>query len=78
MVAVMPDSAASRVEDARIAAARALVPLARTIFESAKQQADAISRTERRFGPPAIMHLARLLDDLWMAADNLISDIESD
>jgi hypothetical protein len=72
----MPDSAASRVEDARIAAARTLLPLARTIFQAAKQQADAIDRTERRFGAPAIMHLARLLDDLWMAADNMVCDLD--
>ena len=68
--------AAGRVEDARIAAARALLPLARHIFTEAKRQADAIDRTERRFGASAIMHLARLLDDLWMAADNLICDLD--
>ena len=74
----MPDSAAPQVEDARIAAARTLLPLARTILDAAKQQADTIGRTERRFGAPPIMHLARLLDDLWMAADNLVCDLESD
>jgi hypothetical protein len=74
----MPDSAAPRIEDARIAAARTLLPLAQAVLEAAKQQADAIDRTERRFGAPAIMHLARLLDDLWMAADNLICDLEAD
>lgn len=65
-----------RIEDARIAAARTLLPLARHLFAEAKRQADAIDRTERRFGTPAIMHLARLLDDLWGAADNLICDLE--
>lgn len=74
----MPDSAAPQVEDARVAAAHALLPLARAILGEAKRQADAISRTERRFGAPPIMHLARLLDDLWMAADNLICDLEGD
>jgi hypothetical protein len=67
-----------RVEDTRIAAARALLPLARHVFLEAKRQADAIDRTERRFGTPAIMHLARLLDDLWMAADGLVCDLEDD
>lgn len=74
----MLDSAAPQVEDARIAAARTLLPLAKAMFEAAKQQADAIGRTERRFGPPPIMHLARLLDDLRMAADGLICDLDSD
>jgi hypothetical protein len=75
---MMLESPASRIEDARVAAARTLVPLARTILEAAKQQADAIDRTERRFGAPTIMHLARLLDDLWMAADNLVCDLDAD
>lgn len=66
----------ARIEDARIAAARALLPLARHVFTEAKRQSDAIDRTERRFGAPSIMHLARLLDDLWGAADNLICDLE--
>lgn len=74
----MPDSAAPQIEDARIAAARTLLPLAKAVFDAAKQQADAIGRTERRFGPAPIMHLARLLDDLWMAADNLLSDLDRD
>jgi hypothetical protein len=56
-------------------AARDLVPLAQALFDQAKPQADAIGRVERRFGSPAIMHLARLLDDLWMAADNFVSDV---
>lgn len=68
-------SPSSTSDGARLLAARSLVPLARAIFEQAKQQADLIGRTERRFGTPAIMHLARLLDDLWMAADNLICDV---
>jgi hypothetical protein len=76
----MQESAApialDRIEDARIAAARSLLPLARDIFKEAKRQADAIDRTERRFGAPTIMQLARLLDDLWMAADNLICDLD--
>jgi hypothetical protein len=46
----MPDSAATQVEDARIAAARSLLPLARAVLDAAKRQADAIDRTERRFG----------------------------
>jgi DNA-binding transcriptional LysR family regulator len=74
----MPDSAATQVEDARIAAARSLLPLARAVLDAAKRQADAIDRTERRFGSPPIMHLARLLDDFYMAADNLICDLEGD
>jgi hypothetical protein len=51
---------------------------ARAVLDAAKRQADAIDRTERRFGSPPIMHLARLLDDFYMAADNLICDLESD
>jgi hypothetical protein len=47
------------------------------LFDQAKRQADTIGRTERRFGSPAIMHLARLLDDLWMAADNFVSDVNT-
>ena len=74
----MPDSAAPQIEDARIAAARTLLPLARAVLDAAKRQADAIGRTERRFGAPPIMHLARLLDDFWMAADGLICDLEGD
>jgi hypothetical protein len=68
-------SPAADIEDARLAAARTLLPLARVVFTQAKQQADAIGRIERRFGAVEIMHLARLLDDLWMAADNLICDL---
>jgi hypothetical protein len=64
-----------RADDARLAAAQALLPLAKALLESAKGQADAIGRTERRFGSPAIMHLARLLDDLWMAADSFVADV---
>ena len=64
------------VEDARLGAARALLPLARAVFTQAKQQADAISPTERRFGAAEIMHLARLLDDFWAAADQLICDLD--
>jgi hypothetical protein len=64
-------------DDSRLAAALDLLPLARALFEQAKVQADAIGRTERRFGSAAIMHLARLLDDLWMAADNFVSDVGS-
>ena len=74
----MPDSAAPQIEDARIAAARTLLPLAHAVLDAAKRQAGAIGRTERRFGAPPIMHLARLLDDLWMAADGLICDLEGD
>jgi hypothetical protein len=64
-------------DDIRLAAARDLLPLARALFDQAKKQADTIGRTERRFGSAAIMHLARLLDDLWMAADNFVSDVGS-
>jgi hypothetical protein len=63
-------------DDARIAAARMLVPLARLVRDQVKGQADAISRTERRFGPAEIRHLARLLDDLWMSSDALLADLE--
>lgn len=63
-------------DDARIAAARALVPLARVVRDQVKQQADGISRSERRFGPAEIRHLARLLDDAWMACDGLVADLE--
>ena len=63
--------------DIRLDSARELLPLAQAVFDQAKKQADTIGRTERRFGSPAIMHLARLLDDLWMAADNFVSDIGS-
>jgi hypothetical protein len=73
-IAISP--APARIEDARVAAARALLPLVRTVFIQTKQQADAIDRCERRFGAAEITHLARLLDDLWMAADNLLCDLE--
>ena len=63
--------------DIRLAVARDLLPLAQALFDQAKKQADMIGRTERRFGSPAIMHLARLLDDLWMAADNFVSDVSN-
>jgi hypothetical protein len=69
-----PDPGAS-AGDIRLDAARELLPLARAVFDQAKKQADTIGRTERRFGSPAIMHLARLLDDLWMAADTFVSDV---
>ena len=72
---IPPLSAAAPTEDARLAAARTLLPLAGALFAEAKKQADAIGGTERRFGATEIMHLARLLDDLWMAADNLICDL---
>ena len=62
-------------DDVRLAAARSLLPLAQAVFDGAKAQADAIGRTERRFGSPSVMHLARLLDDLWMAADNFLADV---
>ena len=64
-----------RIEDARIAAAASLLPIAKALGEMAKAQADSIDRTERRFGAPAIMDLAKLLDDVWMACDNLVTDI---
>jgi hypothetical protein len=64
-------------DDIRLAAARDLLPLAQALFDQAKKQADTIGRIERRFGSPAIMHLARLLDDLWMAADNFVSDVSA-
>jgi hypothetical protein len=60
--------------DARLDRAATLVPIARALFEMAKAQADAIGQTERRFGSPEVMHLARLLDDLWMACDSLVTD----
>ena len=63
------------VSDARIADAVALIPALTTILASAKAQADKFGRTERRFGSEENMHLARLLDDLWMACDNFISDV---
>lgn len=63
-------------DDARIVAARALVPLARAMRDQVKQQADSISRVERRFGSPEIMHIARLLDDIWLACDGLVADLE--
>jgi hypothetical protein len=65
-------------DDARIAAARTLVPLARIVRDQVKQQADGISRTERRFGSAEIRHLARLLDDAWMACDGLVADLGGD
>lgn len=61
--------------DARFVAALELMPLIASVREIAKAQADAIGRTERRFGSKPIMHLARMLDDLWMAADNFTSDV---
>jgi hypothetical protein len=67
--------ASAGADDARLLAARSLVPLARVIRDQAKGQADRISRTERRFGAAEIMHLARLLDDVWMAADSFIADL---
>lgn len=66
------------IEDARLARARMLIPLARTVRDSAKEQADAIGSTERRFGPVGTRQLARLLDDLWMAADSFVCDVELD
>jgi hypothetical protein len=64
-------------DDIRLVAARDLLPLAQALFDQAKKQADMIGRTERRFGSPAIIHLARLLDDLWMAADNFVADVNN-
>jgi hypothetical protein len=63
------------IEDARIAAAAALLPCVRALCEQAKRQADSIDNTERKFGSPAIMKLARLLDGLWMACDDFASDL---
>ncbi|HEX6979420.1 MAG TPA: hypothetical protein VF342_08980 [Alphaproteobacteria bacterium] len=63
------------LEDLTLAAARRLLPLARQLRDDAKRQADAIGRFERRFGPPETRHLARLLDDLWMAADSFVCDV---
>lgn len=67
---------ARRIEEARIARARELLPLATQIRDRAKVQADAIGAFERRFGAEQVKHLARLLDDLWMAADSFIADVE--
>jgi hypothetical protein len=66
------------IEEARRARARTLVPLARDLGSRAKAQADAIGTSERRFGGDEVRHLARLLDDLWMAADSFAADIDAD
>lgn len=73
----LPRQSPPPVEWGRLAQARMLVPLARTVRDSAKEQADSIGRTERRFGSAEIRHLARLLDDLWMAADSFVCDMEA-
>lgn len=65
-----------RLEDARLARAKALVPQARDLRDRAKTQADAIAASERRFGGDQVRHLARLLDDLWMAADAFAADLD--
>lgn len=65
-----------RLEEARLARAKTLVPQARDLRDRAKAQADAIAGTERRFGSDEVRHLARLLDDLWMAADAFAADVD--
>lgn len=67
---------AANCADVRYAKLCALLERSRQLRDDLKEQADSISRTERRFGSPEIQHLARLLDDAWMALDSLASDVE--
>jgi hypothetical protein len=68
----------NRIEDHRFALARELVPLARLLRDRAKTQADLFGPLDRRFGTDEIRHLARLIDDVWMTLDTLITDVEQE
>ena len=63
--------------DARFDHARKLVPLARILRDSAREQAQMISVAERHFAGADIRRLACALDDLWLAADAFLAGIDA-
>ena len=63
-----------QVEDERVALAIMALPKVAELLGIIKPIADKIGPLERRCGTERMMHLARLLDDLWMACDSLLAD----